>query len=88
MALPPPAPIRMYGTSWCGECWLAKAIFARNQVEYDWIDVHADPAAEAFVLEHNRGMRSVPTIVFPDGTVLVEPSARVLQAKLDGLRSG
>lgn len=85
MTTAPPARIRMYGTSWCGQCWLAKAVFARNGIDYDWIDIQADPEGEAFVVGKNRGMRSVPTIVFPDGSILVEPSARTLQTRIDEL---
>jgi mycoredoxin len=29
----------------------------------------------------NKGMQSVPTIIFPDGSVLVEPGPRQLAAK-------
>ena len=79
--------IRVYGTSWCGQCVLAKQVFARNGIDFEWIDIQGDPQAEAFVMRHNRGMRSVPTIVFPDGTIVVEPSARTLQAKIDELRA-
>lgn len=80
--------IRVYGTAWCGQCWLARTVFAQRGLDYDWIDIHADSKAEAFVVAHNRGMRSVPTIVFPDGSILVEPSAPMLHAKLDDLRLG
>ena len=80
--------IRVYGTSWCGQCWLARTVFAQRGLDYDWIDIHADSEAEAFVVAHNRGMRSVPTIVCPDGSILVEPSAPMLHSKLDELGLG
>lgn len=79
--------IRVYGTVWCGQCHLAKAVFARYGVPFEWIDIESDSEAAAFVRGHNRGMRSVPTIIFPDGSILVEPSARTLQAKIDELRA-
>ncbi len=43
--------------------------------------VHIPLRAAAYVVRVNRGMRSVPTIVFPDGSILVEPGARELAAK-------
>ena len=52
-----------------------------HAIPYDYIDIERDERAAAEVLRLNRGMRSVPTIVFPDSSVLVEPSARDLSAK-------
>lgn len=53
-----------------------------HDVPYKWVDLEADPDAVETVLRVNRGMQSVPTIVFPDGSVLVEPSNRELTEKL------
>jgi hypothetical protein len=51
-------------------------------VAYRWINIDADRDGEAYVFKVNRGMRSVPTIAFPDGSVLVEPSNYQLAEKL------
>jgi mycoredoxin len=75
----------MYATRWCGDCRRAKRVFAALGVPFTEIDIERDEAAEAVVLRLNGGMRSVPTIVFPDGTVLVEPSNAALEAKLTPL---
>lgn len=83
-----PLGIRVYGTSWCPQCWLAKQLFRLNRIDVEWIDIDSDPEGEAFVFQHNRGMRSVPTIVFPDGSILVEPSRPQLKAKIDTLTAG
>lgn len=72
--------ITMYSTPWCGDCWRAKRWFAAHGVPYDEINIDRDPEAAAYVVQVNGGMRSVPTIVFPDGSVLVEPDARALAA--------
>jgi mycoredoxin len=72
----------MYGTEWCGDCRLAKRVFAEQSIEYDYIDIDANPGAASEVLKLNGGMRSVPTIIFPDQSVLVEPSRQELMAKL------
>lgn len=75
--------IKVYGTSWCGDCRRAKAVFAELQVPYMWIDIDQNPQAAAFVKQVNRGLGRVPTIIFPDGTILVEPESDTLRAKLN-----
>ncbi|MDQ6746720.1 MAG: glutaredoxin family protein [Candidatus Dormibacteraeota bacterium] len=74
--------ILVYGTSWCAECRIAKRVLQEHGVDYDEVDIEANPDAAREVLRLNNGMRSVPTIIFPDGTVLVEPSRRELTARL------
>jgi mycoredoxin len=75
-----PKKITMYVTTWCGDCRLAKRWFDAHEIPYEYITIETDEQAAAEVLRINGGMRSVPTIVFPDGSVLVEPSARELSA--------
>ncbi len=75
-------PILMYSTTWCGDCRRAKRIFEARGVHYQEINIERDAAAAARVSRINDGMLSVPTILFPDGTVLVEPSNAELEAKL------
>lgn len=74
--------IVMYSTRWCGDCRRARRVFDAMGVAYQEIDVERDHDAAQRVRELNRGMQSVPTIVFPDGSILVEPSNRELEAKL------
>jgi mycoredoxin len=74
--------IVMYSTRWCGDCRRARRIFDAMSVPYHEIDIEHDCEAAGRVRELNRGMQSVPTIVFPDGSILVEPSTRELEAKL------
>ena len=73
--------IKMYATAWCGDCRMAKRWFDARGISYEYINIEEDDAAAEFVMQVNRGRRSVPTIVFPDGSVLVEPSPRELAAK-------
>ena len=75
-------PIKFYGTTWCGDCRRAKTIFAELQIPYLWIDIDQNPQAAEFVKQINHGMRSVPTIIFPDGSILVEPDSESLRIKL------
>jgi mycoredoxin len=73
--------IKIYATTWCGDCRMARRWFDSHSVPYEYINIEDDDEAAAYVVKINRGMRSVPTIVFPDGSVLVEPSPRELAAK-------
>jgi len=57
---------------------------SRN-VQYNYIDVEADESASNKVIEINGGMRSIPVIIFPDGTHLTEPADKDLEAKLEAL---
>jgi len=66
--------IKLYGAAWCGDCRRSKQFLDDNKIAYDYIDIEADSAAADEVARINKGMRSIPTIVFPDGQVLVEPS--------------
>ncbi len=74
--------IIMYGTSWCYDCRRARTIFDQNKVPYVWIDIDANAEGRKYVESVNRGCRSVPTIVFPDGSILVEPSNMEITRKL------
>jgi len=73
--------IKMYATPWCGDCRMAKRWFDAHGIPYDYINIEEDEQAAAYVLRVNRGMQSVPTIVFPDGSILVEPGPHQLAAK-------
>lgn len=82
MTQEPTNVIVMYSTAWCGDCRRAKRFFDQHSVAYQNIDIEQDPTGRAVVEQINRGRHSVPTIVFPDGSVLVEPSNAELAAKL------
>lgn len=74
--------IVMFSTGWCSDCHRAKHILDEYGIEYVNIDVDQDQAGMAFVKDVNGGKRIVPTIVFPDRTILVEPTNRMLTEKL------
>lgn len=76
----------MYGAEWCGDCRRSKRFMDENKVNYNYIDVEADASASEKVIEINGGMRSIPVIVFPDGSHLTEPSDNDLKAKLVSLK--
>ena len=75
--------IRMFATAWCGDCWRAKRFLDSNNIQYEYIDINENPEAARIVERLNNGNRSVPTIVFPDGSLLVEPSDGELAEKFD-----
>lgn len=74
--------IVVYGATWCPDCRRAKQFFGENRIPYEWVDITDNPEAIAFVEQTNGGNRSIPTIVFPDGSILVEPSNAELAAKV------
>jgi len=76
-----PKQIVMYSVEWCPDCRRAKFFFKRKKIDVLEVDVNADKNAEAFVKELNKGNRSVPTIILPDGSMMVEPSTEELEEK-------
>jgi mycoredoxin len=74
--------IKIYGTSWCPDCARAKQVFNKLKVPFEWINIDQDKNSAAYVEKINRGFKSVPTIVFPDNSILVEPSNAELEMKI------
>ena len=77
--------IIFYGNTWCPACRVAKKMLIQKNIEYEWINIDNDQEARAYVEKVNNGYRSVPTIVFPDGEILTEPSNSILRKKLETL---
>ena len=78
--------ITMYSADWCGDCVRSKRLLDSLEVSYEVIDVESVPGASEKVIEINGGKRSIPVILFPDGTHLTEPSDIDLKAKLEALK--
>ncbi|TKJ29965.1 MAG: NrdH-redoxin [Chloroflexi bacterium B3_Chlor] len=74
--------ITVYGANWCPDCRLANKFLGEQQIEHKWVDIERDPQAVAYVERVNNGKRMVPTIVFGDGSILVEPTNAELAASL------
>jgi thioredoxin reductase (NADPH) len=74
--------IIVYSTVWCPDCKRAKKFLAEHRIPYENIDIEHDEKAMAFVQKVNNGLRLIPTIVFPDGSTLSEPSNAQLAGKL------
>jgi len=77
--------ITMYSADWCGDCVRSRRLLDELNITYTLIDIEADSKAADKVIEINGGMRSIPVIVFADGTHLTEPSDIALKAKLTSL---
>lgn len=73
--------VKMYGAPWCGDCVRSKALLDRLNVDYEYLDVDQIPQAKDKAIEIS-GRQSIPVIVFPDQTFLVEPSDHDLTDKL------
>ncbi len=80
--MPENEKIVMYTTSWCSDCHRAKHLLNEFDIVYEEHDVDSDVTALEIVKGHNNGNRVVPTIVFSDGSILVEPSNKELADKV------
>ena len=74
--------IKVYAALWCPDCRRALRFLKENNVPFDWIDLEEHPEEMAVVRRRNAGMESIPTLIFPDGSFLVEPSNEALARKL------
>ncbi len=77
--------IVVYGVTWCPDCRRSRRYLDQHSIAYRFLDIDTDMQARSYVEQVNKGNRSVPTIVFPDGSILVEPSDADLERKLRGI---
>jgi mycoredoxin len=82
-----PEPLTMYTTPWCGFCRRLKSQLAREGIEVVEVNIEADPAAADYVMSVNGGNQTVPTMVFPDGSALTNPSVAQVKNRLTELAS-
>jgi len=80
-------PVTMYTTTWCGFCKNLKRQLGKVGVEITEVDIERDPEAAKFVENVNGGKQTVPTLLFPDGSTMVNPSAVQVHTKLAQLAS-
>lgn len=74
--------IIVYGATWCPDCRRSKQFLGEHRIPFNWVDIQQDASAVETVERINNGNRSIPTIVFPDGDIMVEPSNSELAEKL------
>ncbi len=75
-------PLVVYGAPWCPDCRRSKAFLSEQRVPFTFIDLEEHPEENETVERYNDGKRIIPTIVFPDGSILVEPSDEELASRL------
>jgi mycoredoxin len=74
--------VTMYSTPWCGYCHRLRAQMDREGISYEVVDIEAQPEAAEIVMSVNGGNQTVPTLVFPDGSALTNPSVAQVKEKL------
>jgi mycoredoxin len=78
-------PLTMYTTTWCAFCRRLKSQLAREGIEIAEVNIEEDPAAADYVMSVNGGCQTVPTVVFPDGSAMTNPSANAVMQRLGEL---
>ena len=78
-------PLTMYTTTWCAFCRRLKSQLARDGIEMSEINIEEVPGAAEFVMSVNGGNQTVPTVVFPDGSAMTNPSAAQVKQRLSEL---
>jgi mycoredoxin len=83
-ATTPPADgtITMFSTTWCGYCRRLKTLLDREGIGYTEVNIETDPASATFVEQANGGNQTVPTVLFPDGSVATNPSLDEVKQRL------
>jgi len=82
MTPPEAGTITMYSTTWCGYCRRLKTQLDREGIGYTEVDIEQVPDAAAYVREVNNGNQTVPTVLFPDGTAVTNPSIAEVRTRL------
>jgi len=75
----------MFTTSWCGYCVRLKKLMEREGIDFAEVDIENDPQAADLVMQANGGNRTVPTLLFADGTALTNPSIDQVKSQLGHL---
>lgn len=82
IAGPAVAQLTVFGAHWCPDVKRSRALLDRAEIPYRYVDVERDPAGETAVRRLQAGRRRIPTLLWPDGSFMVEPSDEQLAARL------
>lgn len=88
MTATPGAAVTMFTTQWCGYCVRLKKLMQREGIDFAEVDIENDAAAADLVMQANGGNRTVPTLLFPDGTAMTNPSIDQVKFQLQHLAEG
>jgi mycoredoxin len=78
----PAAAVTMYTTNWCGYCMRLKKLMQREGIDFAEVNIEVDEGAAELVMKANGGNRTVPTLVFADGSALTNPSIDQVKSQL------
>ena len=77
------ADIKMYTTTWCGDCRNAKRFLNEHGIDFEEINIEENETAADFVIRANNGKRKVPTFAVGERTFNLSPfDAKKLRAEL------
>jgi mycoredoxin len=76
------AKVTMYSTTWCGYCRRLKSQMEREGIGYVEVNIETDPAAADYVMSVNGGNQTVPTLLFPDGSALTNPTLAEVRERI------
>jgi mycoredoxin len=80
--------LTVYSTTWCGYCHRLRGQLDREGIGYRLVDIERDPAAAEFVMSVNGGYQTVPTVRFPDGSTLTNPTIVAVKQQLSASTNG
>lgn len=83
-AAPEAGTITMYSTTWCGYCRRLKSQLTREGIPYTEVNIEEHEDAAAYVEQVNNGNQTVPTVLFPDGSAMTNPSLAQVRERLAG----
>src|ERR1700689_4423115 len=81
--------IRVLGTRWSPRCYELRGFLARNHVPYQWLELEGsanDPETKPLLDALGDAATSLPVVLFPDGTKLLESLPADVAQKV-GLRT-
>lgn len=82
MDKPSTEKITIYTSKWCAHSLSVERFLDKNEIAVHKINIDGNGESRARLIEINGGYASVPTLIFPDGTKLTEPSLAQLRKKL------
>ncbi len=77
-----PKKIILFSSRWCAHSRSVENFLKRNEIDAHKINIDGDNEARQQLIDLNNGFASVPTLLFPDGTKLTEPSFSEIRQKI------
>ena len=78
-------PLTMFTTNWCAFCRRLKSQLAAEGIEIAEVNIEEEPDAADYVMTVNGGFQTVPTLLFPDGSTMTNPSVAAVKHRLGEL---